>query len=79
MANYLTALLSESKVAAFCCHYFIPEDVQIELVADMVVDMEMTNTDTIVFLLLAIDEGEERFPLHLFLRTILHYWGLIPS
>ena len=41
--------------------------------------MEREDQNSIVFRFLSIAEGRVRFPLHLFLRAVLRYWGLIPS
>ncbi|XP_028124315.1 uncharacterized protein LOC114321351 [Camellia sinensis] len=41
--------------------------------------MEKADKNTIIFLLLSITESGVRFPLHLFLKVVLRYWGLILS
>lgn len=79
MAPHLKALLSEERVATFRRHFSILDDVHLSLVADNVVDMERADANTIIFPLLSIAEGGVHFLLHPFLRTVLRYWGLIPS
>ena len=79
MAKHLRALLSVDRVSGFRRHFSIPHDVHLSLLAENVIDMERTDESTIAFPLLSIAEGGVRFPLHLFLRAVLHHWGLIPS
>lgn len=79
MVKHLKALLSADRVFAFRRHFSVPDDVHLSLVADGVVDMERTDASTIHFSLLSIAEGGICFPLHLFFRAVLRYWGLLPS
>lgn len=79
MANHLKALLSKNRIAAFRRHFSIPDDVQLSLVGDKEVNMERVDESIVVFPFLAIVEGGVRFPLHVILRSVLRYWGLILS
>ncbi|GMP97478.1 hypothetical protein CsSME_00045714 [Camellia sinensis var. sinensis] len=79
MANHLKALLFKAMAVGFRHHFSIPEDVQLTIVGDAKVSMERADANTIIFPLLVIVEGGVCFLLHPLLRTILNYWGLIPS
>ncbi|KAF5933540.1 hypothetical protein HYC85_029711 [Camellia sinensis] len=72
MAKHLKDLLSSDRIAGFKRHFSIPDDVRLSLV-------KREDETTIVFPLLSIAEGGVRFPLHPFLRVVLHHWGLILS
>ncbi|GMP53817.1 hypothetical protein CsSME_00019177 [Camellia sinensis var. sinensis] len=73
MAKHLKELLSADRISDFRCHFSIPDDVHLSLLADSTTDMERDDESTIVFLLLSIAEGEVRFSLHPFLRAVLRY------
>ncbi|GMP75933.1 hypothetical protein CsSME_00032841 [Camellia sinensis var. sinensis] len=79
MAKHLKVLLSANRVSGFRCHFSIPDDVHLSLLAESIVDMERTDESTIIFPLLSIAEGIVRFPLHPFFKVVLRHWGLISS